>query len=487
MALAMASRQRGAAEVIMGSSSQASGGSSGSRGVVRRYAEASAAASAAVVCRAPCAKRRRASKGITSRAGTGNGSSKAQHPQLRRAVEVACASAATPQVGCRRVASPPLESAGVVDALHPPALSVLVGGPGGPYFIIAAWLGSAELCRLDAACRLLREMNGLPMGPWRIAGERSYLGMELDAGSGFLPFENSDLKDVPGVQAALMNPGWKKRCELFYKQVPTFSAPFHGSEIFTVEHPDEVAYCRCRLRTDLLAQQPGRGIYVEVEVRRNADNLSLAVVDFEGGGRSSVTFSPETGAVLRERKVRESPRAIEGTYIHLLPAAPAGRRFEGTMGLYLRDGHLAFFRRWSAASAQATSAAAAAAGAAAVAAGAGAATGTGRGGGISAAAPTSASGGGATEDGAAGGGDVEAHHTASGVPDWETTGFCTDLRWAQGPRLSICLAFRDDGPYRVRIAQVSLQPPSPPERSQDAYQDDKWSLLYGDDDHPLAI
>merc|ERR1712004_877589 len=97
------------------------------------------------------------------------------------------------------------------------------------------------------------------------------------------------------------------------------------------------------------------------------------------GGRSSVTFSPETGAVLLESKVQESPRAIEGTYLHLLPQAPPQTRFEGSMGLYLRDGHLAFFRRWVS--------------------------------------------------------------SGDGQAPWETTGFCTNMRWAQGPRLSICLAF----------------------------------------------
>lgn len=157
-----------------------------------------------------------------------------------------------------------------------------------------------------------------------------------------------------------------------------------------------------------------------MDVNTNADNLSLAVVDFEGGGRSSVTFSPETGAVLRERKVRESPRAIEGSYIHLLPASP-GNRFEGTIGLYLHHGHLAFFRRWG-------------------------------------------------EDAV-----------------WESTGFCTDMRWAQGHRLSLCLAFRDDGAYRVRVANISSAPPFVPSMSKEAFHDDKWSLLYGDDDHPLAI
>ena len=117
--------------------------------------------------------------------------------------------------------------------------------------------------------------------------------------------------------------------------------------IFPKDSPDEVAYCRCRLRTDLLLQRPQEGVYVEVEVLANADNLSIAVVDFDGLGNSSLTFSPEFGSVLCERKVGEMPGDVEGTYITLLPAATSGRNFEGTLGFYLRGGHIAFFRRWA--------------------------------------------------------------------------------------------------------------------------------------------
>lgn len=195
-----------------------------------------------------------------------------------------------------------------------------------------------------------------------------------------------------------------------------------------------------------------------MEVSANADNLSLAVVDFEGGGVSSVTFSPETGAVLRERKVREMPRAIEGTYIHLLPQAPPGHRFEGTMGLYLSSsGHLAFFRRW-AKDAKDTSG-------------------------------QNASDSPATEALAATNAVLGRIFGPSAAPvqPWETTGFCTDLSWAKGPRLSLCLAFRDNGSYGVKISRIGRSPPIIPPKSADAYQENKWSLLYGDDDHPLAI
>jgi hypothetical protein len=302
-----------------------------------------------------------------------------------------------------------------------------------------------ELARTDAACRILRNFNGQPHGPWHSIGDSAFFGMELDVGGGFFPFVEAERAGKNQPERDRQN--WKNRYRLFHTEVPTFSTPFAGSEITAVEHPDEVAYCRCRLRTDLLAARIDRGIYVEVEIRANIDNLSLAVVDFEGGGRSSVTFSPETGAVLRERKVRESPRAIEGTYIHLLPPAPPGRRFEGVMGLYLRNSQLAFFRRWSA---------------------------------VPQDSPVMEAGGDS---------DLSAQPAAREAAEahWETTGFCTDLRWAQGHRLSLCVAFRDDGEYHVRISRICRAPPVLPHISEAGYQDQQWHHLYGDEDHPLAI
>lgn len=182
-----------------------------------------------------------------------------------------------------------------------------------------------------------------------------------------------------------------------------------------MRHPDEVAYCKCRLRTDLLEHGSEAGVYIEIEVLANPDNLSLAVVDFEAGGRSSVTFSPDTGAVIRERKVREAPRKVEGAYIQPLATTPPGRGFEGSMGLLLHAGHLAFFRRCR-------------------------------------------------------GADGE-------LGQWESTGFVTDLAWAEGRRLTPCLAFRDEGPYRVRIARVGSPPLLPPARLTAAYEESSWSAL----------
>lgn len=305
----------------------------------------------------------------------------------------------------------------------------------GPYLAAASFLGARDIARLDTTCRLLQALNAQHTGPWHVAGNQAFFGTELDVSGSFLAFDPLLETAIPPVRAGARRGGWKAKYEMFHRGAATFSTPFSGAAIHRVDASDEVAYCGCRLRTDLLGLRPDRGVYVEVEVLANADNLSLAVVDFEGGGRSSVTFSPETGAVLRERKIPDLPRAIEGSYIHLLPTAPSGRRFEGAMGIFLKGGHLAFFRRWSAA-----------------------------------AAPP-----------------AEEGESTGAVKDWEATGFCTDLSWAYGPRLSMCLAFRDEGQYNVRISRVDSRPPLPVQMNIDAYKNEKWRRLYGDDDHPLAI
>eukprot|EP00442_Polarella_glacialis_P037388 CAMPEP_0115056996 /NCGR_PEP_ID=MMETSP0227-20121206/5509_1 /TAXON_ID=89957 /ORGANISM="Polarella glacialis, Strain CCMP 1383" /LENGTH=375 /DNA_ID=CAMNT_0002441743 /DNA_START=60 /DNA_END=1187 /DNA_ORIENTATION=+ len=293
----------------------------------------------------------------------------------------------------------------------------------GPYFIIAMLLDGAALCRSDASCRLLRALNRANAGPWRALGTRAFHGMELDREGVFEAVDQDSLLSGGRKHARV---DWKGRFAHFQAEVPTFRAPFVGSEISLVTNPDEVAYCRCRLRSDLLsAAQCESGVYMEVEVVCNPDNLSLAVVDFEAGGRSSVTFSPDTGAVIRERKVRESPRKVEGAYIQPLSTTRPGRRFEGSIGLYIRSGHLAFFRRCS-----------------------------------------------ARADGPEGEDQAKAE-----LGPWETTGFITDLDWAEGRRLTPCLAFRDEGAYKVRLACVGSVPPHLPQRTAMAYQDGSWSGL----------
>jgi hypothetical protein len=229
---------------------------------------------------------------------------------------------------------------------------------------------------------------------------------------------------------------WKGRYGYFRSKAATFASPFNCAEIDGVPTPDEVAYCRSRLRTDLLKDSPSRGFYFEIEVICNPDNLSLAVVDSEdpaaqaAGGRSSVTFSPDIGAVIRECKTRETPHHVEGAYIQPLSTTPPNSRFEGFMGLYLCGGHLAFFRRCREPAPQLE------------------------------ATPREAPPG-----------------EERPLGPWETTGFVTDLSWVEGRRLTPCLAFRDDGAYRVRLVQIASEPPIEVKRTASAYEPSAWTGL----------
>lgn len=268
-----------------------------------------------------------------------------------------------------------------------------------PYFAAVALLDTTSLCRLDATNRTLNVMNRSHIGPWRAHGIANFEGLELERHGTFeLPEGN---KKGSGKSARI---DWKGRFVLFRKEVPLFCPPFDGPEITEALRPDEVAYFQCRLRTDILDNEKSEGVYIEVEVLQNPDNLSMAVVDFEAGGCSSVTFSPNTGAVIRERKVREAPRKVEGAYVQPLAMVPSGRRFHGLMGLYLKGGRLAFFRRC----------------------------------------------------------DPAPGDTNTEPGQWETTGFISDLLWAEGRRLTPCLALRDAGAYRVKIVRVCAEPPRMP-------------------------
>lgn len=280
-----------------------------------------------------------------------------------------------------------------------PSLILAIGEV--PYFAAVALLDNESLCHLDATNRTLNAMNRSHVGAWRSIGGRSFQGLELEVHG---TFEQPALGSKKG-RSKTVRIDWKGRFGLFRKEVPLFSLPFEGAEITRAARPDEVAYFQCRLRTDMLDAPNSQGVYLEVEVLQNPDNLSMAVVDFEAGGCSSVTFSPNTGAVIRERKVREAPRKVEGSYVQPLPMVPSGRRFHGLMGLYLHGGRLAFFRRC----------------------------------------------------------DPSPGEEGYGEPGpWETTGFITDLLWAEGRRLTPCLALRDAGEYKVRIVRVCTQPPHMP-------------------------
>jgi len=308
-----------------------------------------------------------------------------------------------------RMAAPPV--------LAPAGSSTLVDLAEGPYLHVAAHLDASALAQVDATCRPLRELNRAHCGSWCTLGMRAFYGIDLDGDGAFQPFEAA-------CSAKHARVDWKGRYARFLAEVRAFRAPFNGPEITEVPQADEIAYSRCKLRTDLLATVPSEGVYIEVEVLANPDNVSLAVVNFDAGGCSSVTFSPDTGAVIRERKICEEPRKVQGSYIQPLTTITHGQGFEGSIGLYLLGGHLAFFRRHVAPSEE---------------------------------------------------GEAE-------LGPWECTGFVTDLAWAEGKELTPCLAFRDEGAYRVRMVCVGSKPPLTPQRAASAYDEASWSDLNWDAD-----
>jgi len=261
-------------------------------------------------------------------------------------------------------------------------------------------------------------LNGSHIGPWHVMGARNFRGLELQ-NDGL--FETDDGKDFAGRKHQRIH--WKGRYQRFLRLLSSFSLPFSGSEITLVEDPDEVAYFQCHLRTDVFCQTSA-GIYLEVEVLQNPDNLSMAVVDFEAGGCSSLTFSPDTGAVIQERKLVESPRKVEGAYIQPLPMLLSGERFLGLLGLYLRGSNVSFFRK---------------------------------------------------SYGSMVGRDGVSERT---IGPWESTGFISNLAWASEQHLTPCLAFRNQGAYQVRITRISGQPPRLPEMLKSPHPSElRWSGL----------
>lgn len=314
------------------------------------------------------------------------------------------------------------------------SVSLLLELESGPYYVIASFLDTVSLGRADCTCRQIKHLNSVNGGPWGAIGEAAFRGLELDSDGIFE--QPAGAEQVALAPKGMQRVDWKSRFARFRNELPTFRAPFMGPEIVVVDQADEIAYCRCRLRTDLLGvgSEALGSAYLEVHVLKNPDNVSLAVVDFEAGGCSSVTFSPDTGAVIRERKVREAPRKVEGAYVQPLNSITSGRGFEGSMGLYLRGGQLAFFRRHAARPA--------------------------------AESRTTES----TEI-------IDLSDNEPELGPWETTGFVTDMSWAEGRRLTPCLAFRNEGAYHVQMICVSSHPPIPAERNVMAYEDGSWSSL----------
>ena len=100
---------------------------------------------------------------------------------------------------------------------------------------------------------------------WRELGKKAFAGIELDEAGTF------------GLNVAKAD--WKQRYKHFKFEASKFRHPFASAEITNIENDDEVAYFGWGFRVDQLGEHPGQGIYLEVEVTANSDNLSISIVD----------------------------------------------------------------------------------------------------------------------------------------------------------------------------------------------------------------
>merc|ERR1719428_472395 len=291
-----------------------------------------------------------------------------------------------------------------------------------PYTVLASMMSERDLCSVDETCRLLRRLN-CACGPWHVLGVAAFKGVELETEGGFDTLEEQGLHRVD----------WKRRFQLFRTEAPKFRPPFEGTEITEVQDDDDVAHFKCKLRTDLLSRCTDGGVYLEAEVASNADNVSLSVVDEEGGMSSAtftnVTFSPELGAVIKEKIIQDAPRKLKCVYYH--PLKPRQAPFEGRMGLFVCNGHIAFFRRYSWESAETQ-------------------------------------------------GPGVTRWCGNDENAWETTGFVSDLTWAKDRKLTPCVAFRNGGSYRVKVVRMDSRPPIWPDKATGAYEESNWSTFIWD-------
>jgi hypothetical protein len=271
-----------------------------------------------------------------------------------------------------------------------PDLAALVDS--GPYHNLAPFFDIWDLCQLDASCRELRHSHRSSGSAWFARGEQDWQGIHLGD---------------DGVYSSSSSLDWKKRYLHFSQQALTFSLPFSGREIHSVQEADECAQLLSGVRTDMLQNV---GLYMELEVLGNPDRLTISVTDWDVGGCSSLSFSPDAGMVFIERAPFSLPKQVSGKYLNALPALDQKQPFHGELGLFVNNGRIAFFRRCR--NGKVTS--------------------------------------------------QKGECVETGTSDeghWETSGYVTDLTWAAGNLLTPCVAFRHAGDYRVKIGKVCSKSP----------------------------
>lgn len=126
----------------------------------------------------------------------------------------------------------------------------------------------------------------------------------------------------------------------------SFRHPFRTKHLLGTDITGDVAYLNAVIQTrKLRSLASGEGIYIEITVGYVSDNLSLSLVDFDGGGTSSLTFSPDCGALIQETK-SFTDNLVHGEYAAALGSCREfGRLNESRMAIYIsRDLEINFMR-----------------------------------------------------------------------------------------------------------------------------------------------
>ena len=147
----------------------------------------------------------------------------------------------------------------------------------------------------------------------------------------------------------------------FHKSLHTFRPPYDkfGTK-FVVHTPNMVAFMRFSIhlsnqavRADLIGRDPMRnGIYIEICTSQLDDLVSLSLVDFDGDGRASLTFSPEMGTVIQEERISSlasSMKTIKGKFCNILSKVEWGWSYKNEPAyialFFSLSGEVSFYRK----------------------------------------------------------------------------------------------------------------------------------------------
>jgi len=210
------------------------------------------------------------------------------------------------------------------------------------YYQITLWLGANELCQLDAACK---EINAWNEETWHTLGEHTFQGLQIGAqGLSWLPTPKRSQLPKGSLRYKTL---WDLAHSFISDQVGRSGRREKFGRNIVWADESSVAYLDFIVDAESL-KDSSSGLYLEFDVLHNAENVSLAVEYVAGSPGdtdpvASMTFAPDNGCVLVE-KAETSSSSLEGRYLHVLPGIPETDRFHGLMGLILCRDHIAYFR-----------------------------------------------------------------------------------------------------------------------------------------------